>query len=302
MSSKWWETVAMRSAPMPEILSLVAVPIGNPKDLSLRAIETLAAANLIFCEDSRKTSDLFKRAGVSVTAKLVAVPGDSEFEIEWGRYCSAENRRWAVVSDAGTPIVNDPGVSLLAYCRKQGVAVEALPGASAPIMAWQWSGGFGLPFIFGGFAPKVSQNANTKWERFLPTEPKHGTFCFFDTRHQILDTLKYLQQAHPTTKIFIAREMTKPHEELLHGSVDYLMKTMTHLIEIDKVGELCVLIDMESLREDIHGDALTSSGVGLSPEDLLKFRSASTKEASKLMAKWCQLNSRDAYKRLCDET
>lgn len=293
----------MRSAPLPEILSIIAVPIGNPLDLSLRAVKMLEIADLVFCEDTRKTYDLFKRAGITVTAKLVAIPGDSEHDVDWQRYRANEHRRWAVVSDAGTPIVNDPGVSLLAFCRKHAVVVEALPGPSAPIAAWQWSGGFGLPFVFAGFAPKVSQTATAKWERFLPLSATHGTFCFFDTRHQIVETLGYLAKTFPAADLFIAREMTKPHEELLRGGAEYLLKQIQKLIEIDKVGELCLLLDVASLHAE-QGEGLASSTLGAGPtiEELIKFRAGSTKDAAKMIAKWFSVPTRDAYKRLHDET
>ncbi|HVJ64152.1 MAG TPA: SAM-dependent methyltransferase [Bdellovibrionota bacterium] len=285
------------SAPLPDRLSVVAVPIGNPRDLSPRAGEALASAQVIFCEDTRKTLDLLKRSGISSGAKLIAVPGDSEFQTDWQRYCSPEYRHWVLVSDAGTPIVNDPGSSLLEFCRKQGVLVEALPGASAPTLAWQWSGGFGLPFSFAGFAPKVSRSATSKWEHFLPAAQTQGTFCFFDTRHQVMNTLEYIAETYPNARLYIAREMTKAHEELLFGSASELAAIIAQRLEADQVGELCLLLDMASLQSEGAAPAAQ-----ISPEDLIKFRTASTKDASKMMAKWCNLPTRDAYKRLCDET
>lgn len=290
----------MRSTPLPEILSVVAVPIGNPKDLTPRAAASLSSTDLIFCEDTRKTAELFKRAEITHAAKLIAIPGDSEHDVDWMRYCAPEYRKWAVVSDAGTPIVNDPGVSLVGFCRKHQVLIEALPGASAPILAWQWSGGFGLPFLFAGFAPKVSAQSQTKWEKFIPKNFTEGTFCFFDTRHQVLDTLEYLSNAYPQANLYIAREMTKSHEELMYGSAKHLHAAMELLIKSDKVGELCLLLDLSTLKDADSEEGALSGGI--SADDLIKFHSASTKDASKMMAKWCNITSREAYKRLCDET
>lgn len=287
----------MSSAPLPELLSIVALPIGNIEDLTLRAISCLQNADVIFCEDTRKTSDLIRRAKLQTHAKLISSPGDSEHAVDWMRYCTPQYRRWVLVSDAGTPVVNDPGVSIISFCHKHQIRVEALPGASAPVVAWQWSGGFGLPFIFGGFAPKVSLSATSKWERFVPRQSE-GTFCFFDTRHQILETLSYLNSVAPNSQMFVAREMTKTHEELLKGTPHELHKIISALIESDKVGELCVLIDLSSLNSAQVESHLASA---ISYEDLLKFRKSSTKEASKFLSKWCDVNSRDAYKRLVED-
>jgi 16S rRNA (cytidine1402-2'-O)-methyltransferase len=296
MVRKRWETGLMNSAPYPDLFSLVAVPIGNIGDLSARAAECLSAADVIFCEDTRKTSDLLKRATLITKAKLVPVPGDSEFDTDWKRYCSPSIRRWALVSDAGTPIVNDPGVSLLAFCRKHQIPTEALPGPSAPIAAWQWSGGFGLPFVFAGFAPKVSQSSSAKWQRFMPTCFNAGTFCFFDTRHQILNTLKHFSDSFPESELYIAREITKAHQELLFGKPAFLLEKMHSLVEADHVGELCLLVNLSSLGLN------DQSALAPTVDELIKFRVAPTKDASKLLAKWSELSSQQAYKRLCDES
>lgn len=290
----------MSATRFPDRLSVVAVPIGNIKDLTPRALEALSMAHLIFCEDTRKTTDLLKRCGISSSAKLISVPGDAEHEVDWIRYCSPDYRNWAVVSDAGTPVVNDPGISILSFCQKHGIRIEALPGASAPILAWQWSGGFGLPFVFGGFAPKVSSTSTSKWDRFVP-KTRSGTFCFFDTRHQIVDTLTFMASSYPKARLHIAREMTKSHEELISGNPAFLLDYLKKLLESDRVGELCVLIDLASLQPEAQLDEAIPEALNLSLEELLKFRGAQTKEASKMIAKWCGMTPRDAYKRLCDD-
>lgn len=291
------QDMTMRSTALPDQISIVAVPIGNVQDLTPRARDALASAQVIFCEDTRKTADLLKRAEVQSPAKLISIPGDSEHQLDWMRYCRSEYRHWVMVSDAGTPVVNDPGTSLIGFAQKHQIKTQALPGASAPIAAWQWSGGFGLPFIFGGFAPKVTAAATSKWDRFLP-QATQGTFCFFDTRHQVLDTLDFLRAAYPQARLHIAREMTKAHEELLSGAPEPLWQALAKLIESDRVGELCVLLDLSSVAAPA-GETVV--GGGITVEDLVAFRSGSTKDASKLLAKWTTLSARDAYKRLCDE-
>lgn len=265
---------------MPARFSTVAVPLGNPEDLSPRARAALTGAQRIFCEDTRKLRELLDRAAVTVSARVTALPGDRENEVDptaWAREDGAE-ARWVFVSDAGTPIVNDPGRALLLWCRERRCEIEAIPGPSAPVMAWQWSGGFGLPFVFAGFAPKAKTPGTKDLTRFFASSAAAKTFVFFDTKHQFDTTLAHLEQAGEGERpIFCAREMTKPHEELLGGTVsDVRAQLNQRLADTGALGELTFVLEGAG-RED-------AAATAMSLEDVIALRTSRPKDAARRIA------------------
>lgn len=277
-------------------VTIVALPLGNPEDLSPRAAKALARAHRIYCEDTRKLEALATRAGIELKAKLHALPSDRERETDWPHLfeSAAAGEAWAWVSDAGTPIVNDPGLFFLRACREAGVTVTAIPGPSAPVLAWQWSGGFGLPFLFAGFAPKAKDPASKDLARFFELIHGAGTFAFFDTRHQIEVTLSHLEATgHGARKLFIAREMTKTYEELLSGTVSSCLADLKkRLASGEGIGELTLLCE---------GSPGVDHAVACSLDDLALVRSGGTKDAARIAAKLTGLPVGTCYKRFTEE-
>ncbi len=266
------------------------MPIGNVEDLSPRAKKALTEAELIFCEDSRKTQELFRRINISNDAKWVSLPGSREKEVDFRKWTeNSDARSWVFLSDAGTPIVNDPGHEILEFCRQEGVPVEAIPGPCAPILAWQWSGGFGLPFVFAGFAPKAKSSDSKNLEDFFKLALSTKTFAFFDTRHQIEITLDHLAQSpFKDSKIWIAREMTKAHEELISGTAKQCMSALKPRLDSgDGVGELTLIL--EGLGEPESKKSYDIS-------DLVKIRNLPPKQAAKIVAELTGQNSAEIYK------
>jgi 16S rRNA (cytidine1402-2'-O)-methyltransferase len=278
-------------------ISLVALPLGCVDDLSPRARARLSEATHVFCEDTRKLRDLARRAGIEIHAELSALPGDSERDFDWSRERarSDKNARWVLVSDAGTPIVNDPGRSLLHFARREGIEVEAVPGPSAPVLAWQWSGGFGLPFLFSGFAPKVKSRESRELESFFAGLDSCASFCFFDTKHQVSLTLEHLvARGLGDRPMFVAREMTKTHEELLSGSVSDLKDRIeAKLNDNEGVGELTLILQGELSR---GARATQTSTSPWTPQELAKLRTLPPKVAAKLAAQKTGLELSDIYK------
>ena len=270
-------------------VALVALPLGNVQDLSARARSTLESSDLIFCEDTRRLQDLAARAHLALKAKLVSLPGDRERDMDWARFLP-DYATWALVSDAGTPIVNDPGASLLTWAQGRGCHVSAIPGPSAPVLAWQWSGGFGLPYVFAGFAPKAKRPEAKELAEFFAPLSQARTFVYFDSRHQAVLTLQGLVAlGRGESSMFIAREMTKPHEELLKGNVSSMLEWLQARVQQDEgIGELTLV-----MRGDGSAPAST-----VSVDELARLRSAPTKEASKIMASLTGLTARECYDRL----
>lgn len=279
-------------------LSVVAVPIGNVADLSPRARETLQAAQQIFCEDTRKAGELFARAELNIQARITPLPGTREQEMDWRKeFSQAEGENWVLISDAGTPLVNDPGSHILAACHQYGIPVQAIPGPCAPITAWQWSGAFGLPFLFAGFAPKAKSKDNQVLEDFFRlAQNSTGTFCFFDSKHQIEVTLEFLA-AHPVFQnalLHIAREVTKVHEELLRGTPASCLQDLSARLKADQpIGELTCLLQATP-QENIATTASLDFG------KLKEFRTAPPRKAAKILAAMTGKSVNECYQLLQD--
>ena len=200
-------------------LVLVGTPIGNLDDLAPRVIETLAAADVICCEDTRRTGRLLQLAGIARQAPLVVVNEHTE-TAEIGRVLArlAAGERVAVVSDAGMPGISDPGERLVRAAVDAGHAVEVVPGPSAVLTALVVSG---LPtgrFVFEGFLPRKGA-ARTERLAAVATEPR--TVVLYEAPHRLARTLADLAGACGGDRpVAIARELTKLHEEVWRGDLD----------------------------------------------------------------------------------
>ncbi len=199
----------------PGILYLVATPIGNLGDFSVRAIETLKKVDLIACEDTRHSKVLLTHYGID--KPLVSYFDFSEraktpFLIEKMKNGSAV----ALISDAGTPGIADPGYRLIREAIAQGIRVEAVPGAAAFLTALTASG---LPpdrFIFEGFFP-VKEGQKRKV--LLSLKEEERTVIFYESPHRLLKTLALIEGTLGDIRIVVARELTKKFEEVWRGPV-----------------------------------------------------------------------------------
>ncbi len=199
-------------------LYLVATPIGNMGDITLRAIETLRHADLIACEDTRVTGKLLARLGLAVP--LVAYHEHNADRA--GQTLLAqlrEGRVVALVSDAGTPLISDPGWRLVRTCRDEGIAVTALPGPSAALTALQLSGLPAQPFLFAGFLPRTAA-ARRAAAHDLALVP--ATLIFFESPNRLGASLADLAAILGDRPAAIARELTKLHEEISPGTLTEL--------------------------------------------------------------------------------
>lgn len=196
------------------VLYVVATPIGNLGDISLRALDTLRTVDLVAAEDTRQTGLLLRHYGIRVP--LLAYHEHNEAELA-PRLAQdiAQGRRVALVSDAGTPLISDPGFRLVREARRQGLPVVPLPGASALLCALAASG---LPtdrFLFAGFPPRAASRRRD-WLQALAEEP--GTLVFYEASHRIQDTLRDLCDLFGAGRqAVLARELTKLHETFLEG-------------------------------------------------------------------------------------
>jgi 16S rRNA (cytidine1402-2'-O)-methyltransferase len=207
----------------PEGLVLVSTPIGNLGDLTPRAREALRAADLILCEDTRHTARLL--AAIGVRARLQPLHEYNEDAsipavIEMLR----RGRRVALVSDAGVPLVSDPGYRLVRAAIAEGVAVGAVPGPNAAITALVLSGLPPLPFLLLGFAPprQAARRAGFGSIRAAERAGLAATLIWYEAPHRLADTLADMADAFGGRAAAVARELTKRFEEVRRGSLSEL--------------------------------------------------------------------------------
>jgi len=191
-------------------LAVIPTPIGNLEDITLRALRRLREADLVACEDTRRTGRLL--AHYEIKQDLVAYHEHNEKRLAPELAERAKNENVALVTDAGTPLVSDPGYRLVRACIEAGVEVEALPGPSAPTTALVVSG---LPVdtvVFAGFMPRKGRDRTELIER-IGAEP--STFVLFESPHRLARTLADLPAETP---VAVCRELTKLHEEVFRGT------------------------------------------------------------------------------------
>jgi len=201
-------------------LYLVATPIGNLEDVSARALKVLEAAELVLAEDTRRTRVLLDRHGVA--AKPVSLHAHNEAaRVSQVLAVLDGGGSVALVSDAGTPLISDPGDRLVAAALEAGHSVVPIPGASALLAALAASGLPAVPFTFVGFLPRRSGECDRVLESL---RDRRDTLIFFESPRRVAKTLARLQEAFGDRRACAARELTKLHEEIARGSLSELAK------------------------------------------------------------------------------
>ena len=198
--------------PLPPGLYIVATPIGNLGDMTLRAIETLRACDGVACEDTRVTGKLLKHLGIS--KPLWRYNDHSEDRDRARLVASMADRAVALVSDAGTPLVSDPGYRLVQEAIEGGVVVTSLPGACAAIAGLTLSGLPSDRFLFAGFLPAKDKARREALERDGAVD---ASVIYYETGPRLTKTLSALEQLYPDRMVAVARELTKLHEECRRG-------------------------------------------------------------------------------------
>ena len=231
----------LKDSKMPDqygTLYVVATPIGNLADFSLRAIETLQQVDIICAEDTRHARTLLQQHGI--TTHCIALHQHNENQTAEGLIDKIQQgTSIAIISDAGTPLISDPGMPLVALAQASGIKVSPIPGACALIAALSASGLAVTQFSFLGFLPRTSSARLTIFQQ----QKNHTeTWVFYESCHRILACIKDLVSIIPANQeISIAREMTKLHETIIKSSA----QDMLSLIEQDsnmQRGEFVVMV------------------------------------------------------------
>ncbi len=201
---------------MSATLWVVATPIGNLEDFSTRAVNVLQTVHKVYAEDTRRFGKLAARYSIQTDARS-CFEGNEKARVEEILSLLRAGNDIALVSEAGTPCISDPGFRVVAACREEGINVSCVPGASAAIAALSVSGFETDKFSFAGFLPQKSGRR----EKALKEALEHpAASIFYESPHRILKALDQLQSLSPQRDIFIAREMTKLHEEFIRGSAE----------------------------------------------------------------------------------
>ncbi|MEC7817802.1 MAG: 16S rRNA (cytidine(1402)-2'-O)-methyltransferase [Pseudomonadota bacterium] len=198
--------------PLSPGLYIVATPIGNLGDITLRAVNVLRRCDGVACEDTRVTGKLMKHLGLS--KPLWRYDDHSEHRDRERLVNSMRDRAVALVSDAGTPLVSDPGYRLVNDCRAEGIPVTVIPGPCAAIAGLTLSGLPNDRFLFAGFLPSKEKARRDALTALSGTD---ATLVFYETAPRLLKALAAIGDALPEREIAVARELTKLHEELRRG-------------------------------------------------------------------------------------
>lgn len=226
------------------VLVLIGTPIGNLGDLAPRAIEALASADLICCEDTRRTGRLLQHAGLERRPLLTVNDHTEARAIGDVLARLAHGQQVAVVSDAGMPGISDPGERLVRAAAAEGRRVEVVPGPSAAISALVASG---LPtgrFVFEGFLPRKGSGRTA---RLAELAGERRTVILYEAPHRLARTLSDLAETcGPERRVVIARELTKLHEEMWRGS---LAGAVERVAAVEPRGEHVIVLDAAPASE-----------------------------------------------------
>ena len=219
-------------------LVLVATPIGNLGDFSPRAAKILVAADVIACEDTRVTRKLLRLTGTATSARMVPYHDHNGAEMRPRIIEQLEGGRLvALVSDAGTPLISDPGYKLVAACRERGIRVESVPGPSAVLAALAVSGLPSDRFMFAGF---LASAAGARRTQITELSDLAATTIWFETPARLAQSLSDMAEIMGPRQAVVARELTKMHEEVLRGDLAGLASQLADTARLK--GEIVVLV------------------------------------------------------------
>jgi 16S rRNA (cytidine1402-2'-O)-methyltransferase len=278
---------------VPGTLYVVSTPIGNLEDITHRAVRVLSEVDVIACEDTRHTRKLLNH--YDVKTKTVSYHEHNERERAAQLLESLESGLdIAIVSDAGTPGISDPGFRIVRLALENGVPVVPVPGPTALISALVASGLPSDEFFFGGFLPARKSQRRT---RLMELASIPATLVFYEAPHRIAESLRDAREILGERKAVIARELTKLHEEILRGRLSELAQRFSTGEEGAR-GEMVLMID----RNVIEGAASQSDSSEISSVvAALEAEGVDARSALKKAAKKLRISRDEAYRRLSAE-
>jgi 16S rRNA (cytidine1402-2'-O)-methyltransferase len=273
------------------MLFLVATPIGNLGDITHRALQTLAACDAILCEDTRYSSRLLQHYDIQKPCYSFHKFNESQKEDSLILQLKS-GKKFALISDAGTPGIADPGELLVKRCVEESIPVTAIPGPCAAIAAVSCSGFSTQQFQFYGFLPRTE---NALKSALLEILPYKGTTICYESPKRLADTLTLLAELAPTRQIAVARELTKLHEEVARGTAEILLSRYQNEIK----GEIVLLIERNQ-------ETIEATWMQLAPEEHVKqveqTYGLSKRDAIKMVATLRGQSKREIYNSLLHDS
>ena len=270
-------------------LTLVATPIGNMGDLSPRALAALRAADAVLCEDSRTTGAMLAR--LSVSARLIPLHDHNEAsELPRILEMLGQGQKLALVSDAGTPLVSDPGFRLVRAAIAAGLPISAIPGPNAAVMALVLSGLPPEPFLFEGFLPPRAGARQAALTRLKALEQAGlaASMIFYEAPHRLSESLADMAVAFGAERpAAVARELTKRFEEVRRDSLGALA---AHYASAEARGEICIVVG-PAAAEAVVGDTEVTAQLRAALDSGL-----SVKDSAEAVAKATGRKRRDVYR------
>ena len=259
-------------------LTIISLPIGNLKDITIRALEELQSSDLIFCEDKRITIKLLNHYNIS--NKLMSYNEHSDRSTrEFIINQINKGKSISLVSDAGTPLISDPGYKLIRELKEKNLTVTSCPGPSSPITAITLAG---LPtdkFFFSGFLPVKSK---ARKDYLLKIKNIESTIIFFESPNRIVKSLETILEIFGDRNIAICRELTKKFEEVITLKVSEVIKNLSSRDNIK--GEIVIVVEGEAKKdksqnlEAILKDALKSMSLSDAAKEISNYTNFSKKE------------------------
>ncbi len=272
-------------------LFIVSTPIGNLEDITYRAVETLKNVDLILAEDTRHSAKLISHFQIS--KKLIAFHDHNE-KSQYMKIIEKlkDGLNIALISDAGTPLINDPGFNLVRSAKQENINVVPVPGASSPIAALSASGLPADSFTFLGFVPTKDSDRINFLEKLKYSS---GTSIFFESPSRILKTTKLIKEIFGSKRnVCLAKEISKIHETIITGDIDEIIHYLEESSDHQK-GEFVVLVGGLNYKEIDEKLVLLNEII----PHLLKEMSAS--KAAKLAAKITSLDKDTCYKAIIEK-
>jgi 16S rRNA (cytidine1402-2'-O)-methyltransferase len=290
-------------SPLAPGLYLVATPIGNLEDITLRALRVLRSVDRIACEDTRQTQKLLNHFDIRTPTVSYHMHNEAGRAVELAGALQAGGRI-AVVSDAGTPGIADPGGQIVTAAIAAGVPVFPIPGANAAISALVASGlstgesaaggELAEAFAFYGFLPAKEGQRRTALEGLRAGPVRKGTAIFYEAPHRILDTLADVERIFGAGQhVVVARELTKLHEEFLRGMAGEVRATLAARASVR--GEIVLLFTPDAVEPRDEGKALS---VAKEVRELMKAQGLPEKDALKQVARARGMGKSEAYREL----
>lgn len=277
----------IQEAKLEKALYVVATPIGNLGDITLRALQVLNAVDFVVCEDTRISLRLLEAYKIRNKKLLTYNDHSEEKTREKILHLLQEGNSLALISDAGTPLISDPGYKLINFLRAKNQKIIPLPGASSLVSALSVAGLACDNFLFLGFFP----SSKIQKEKLLKSLPKNFTFVFFEAPNRVSESLKLIDENLGDRRICVARELTKIHEEIIFGTAKSSGKFFAErpekirgefVIIVEKAGKDEKSLSKDNLQKDIRAAVLAGESLKDLSQNLAEIYAVNKKEIYQL--------------------